>query len=94
MFKFYNKNVEISFNENFNGNTKDAKSTGYSIDWNNRAKYVNSPGYIAAKLITEPGEHTDRVTKALSLMDTNRTTFQSICDVFKGTKYYTYDHMD
>lgn len=87
IFKFVNKNVEFSFNENFNGNTNDAVSTGYSLDWNNRVRYINTPEYRAAKLISKPGEHSDELEKALGLMQSNTTTFDSICDVFKHTKY-------
>lgn len=96
IFKFVNKNVEFSFNENFNGNTDDAVSTGYSLNWNNlpKVKYVNIPQYRAARLEVKPGEHSDKVEKALGLMQSNGTTFDSICKVFRYTKYYTYDHMD
>ena len=96
IFKFVNKNVEFSFNEHFNSNTNDAVSTGYSLDWNNlpKVKYVNIPQYKAATLEVKPGEHSDKVEKALGLIQSNGTNFDSICEVFKYTKYYTYDLMD
>jgi len=92
LFKFYNKNVEFSFNENFNGNTPEAKSTGYSLNWNNRKK-VNSVEFIAAALDVKPGQYVDKIEEVLSNWN-NNTNFNTICDAFKYTGYSTYDLLD